>query len=109
MNAFLTTPDSAKKLRASDVAREAMPDQPSPRSYGLARTLVSRASFAGKYLLQTGNPLPNIRRFFDVPVAQLDRASDYGSEGCWFNSSQVRHHVLTLLILTRTHFYDFRM
>ncbi len=28
---------------------------------------------------------------FCVPVAQLDRASDYGSEGCWFNSSQVRH------------------
>ncbi len=25
-----------------------------------------------------------------VPVAQLDRASDYGSEGCRFNSCQVR-------------------
>ncbi|OGV69801.1 MAG: hypothetical protein A2283_13065 [Lentisphaerae bacterium RIFOXYA12_FULL_48_11] len=46
--------DSAKKLRASAVARGAsrsaeatqdkMADQPSPRGYGLARELVRRAS-----------------------------------------------------------------
>ena len=27
----------------------------------------------------------------DAPVAQLDRASDYGSEGCKFESCRVRH------------------
>lgn len=26
-----------------------------------------------------------------APVAQLDRASDYGSEGCEFESRRVRH------------------
>ncbi len=28
---------------------------------------------------------------WDAPIAQLDRASDYGSEGCRFNSYWVRH------------------
>ena len=27
----------------------------------------------------------------DAPVAQLDRASDYGSEGCEFESRRARH------------------
>ena len=27
----------------------------------------------------------------EAPVAQLDRASDYGSEGCKFESCRVRH------------------
>ena len=27
----------------------------------------------------------------DAPVAQLDRASDYGSEGCKFESCRARH------------------
>ena len=31
----------------------------------------------------------------DAPVAQLDRASDYGSEGCKFESCRVRHLTLT--------------
>src|SRR5476651_1553991 len=34
------------------------------------------------------HPLISIRR---APVAQLDRASDYGSEGLKFESSRVRH------------------
>jgi hypothetical protein len=29
--------------------------------------------------------------FFHAPVAQLDRASDYGSEGLGFDSLRVRH------------------
>ena len=33
----------------------------------------------------------------DAPVAQLDRASDYGSEGCKFESCRVRHLTLTLV------------
>src|SRR5579872_5403785 len=37
-----------------------------------------------------------VRRFvsfmaFGAPIAQLDRASDYGSEGFWFNSKWVHH------------------
>ena len=27
----------------------------------------------------------------EAPVAQLDRASDYGSEGCKFESCRARH------------------
>ena len=33
----------------------------------------------------------------DAPVAQLDRASDYGSEGCKFESCRVRHLTLTFV------------
>ncbi len=33
-------------------------------------------------------------RFYRAPVAQLDRASDYGSEGLWFNS--IRAHFTPL-------------
>jgi hypothetical protein len=59
--------------------------------------------------LQTRNPKRNFRArsaeiplalcdesalllaFFHAPVAQLDRASDYGSEGLGFDSLRVRH------------------
>jgi hypothetical protein len=37
------------------------------------------------------NPSDTFFTFFRAPVAQLDRASDYGSEGCRFNSCQARH------------------
>jgi len=56
------TADSAKKLRASAVAPEALADQPSPRrGYGLAGTSTRRASLerdldclvAGYYILRT--------------------------------------------------------
>ena len=33
----------------------------------------------------------------DAPVAQLDRASDYGSEGCEFESRRARHKKTPLL------------
>ena len=35
----------------------------------------------------------------NASVAQLDRASDYGSEGYGFNSCQVRHFYIKTLIL----------
>src|SRR5436190_9044441 len=37
-------------------------------------------------------PLPrNFSHSWVAPIAQLDRASDYGSEGCKFNSYWVHH------------------
>jgi hypothetical protein len=32
-----------------------------------------------------------LNKLYGAPVAQLDRASDFGSEGCRFESCQVRH------------------
>ena len=34
----------------------------------------------------------------DAPVAQLDRASDYGSEGCKFESCRARHLIPILWV-----------
>ena len=35
---------------------------------------------------------------YDAPVAQLDRASDYGSEGCKFESCRARHLIPILWV-----------
>ena len=39
------------------------------------------------------------KKVFFASVAQLDRASDYGSEGYGFDSCQVRHNLLNKKIL----------
>ena len=45
-------------------------------------------NFACKYFQ---NELVSIPYWWDALVAQLDRASDYGSEGCEFEPRRVRH------------------
>ncbi len=42
-------------------------------------------------------PSPPFFVFMSASIAQLDRASDYGSEGCGFNSCWVRHFIINLL------------
>ena len=42
------------------------------------------------YRFQIQNPKSKIKKIHRVPVAQLDRASDFGSEGWGFESLQAR-------------------
>ena len=52
---------------------------------------LSELSPSGKYHLQIVSWICRLPGLFGAPIAQLDRASDYGSEGYRFNSYWVRH------------------
>jgi hypothetical protein len=51
--------------------------------------------FASNFSLALGEESLLLLALFHAPVAQLDRASDYGSEGLGFDSLRVRHLLST--------------
>jgi hypothetical protein len=52
---------------------------------------VLAAQFPAKFSLALRSYWLLLLALFRAPVAQLDRASDYGSEGLGFDSLRVRH------------------
>lgn len=56
---------------------------------GVGGSNPSSPTIIGKCL--PGNAMESVANLACVPVAQLDRASDYGSEGWRFDSSRAHH------------------
>ncbi len=54
---------------------------------------------AGNNVLHRENALSKLRLHFGAPIAQLDRAADYGSAGYRFNSYWVHHSIHPLFAM----------